>query len=215
MQERPKPFRGRSGGPHYVKRAASARTYYRRSNLPISNETSAGGVVVQVQDGQAYVAVIARRNRGGRLEWCLPKGHLEGQETAEQAAVREVREETGIHGRVLRHLASIDYWFSGDTTRIHKVVHHFLLEALSGELTVENDPDHEAENVSWVRIDLVSRQLAYANERRIVNIAHEILQPGVTQPSPHTPLQTPQKRRIYPGYRQRRNDPNPDYNSGR
>lgn len=180
MQERPRPPRGRTGGPHYVKRASSTRTYHRRENLPISNETSAGGVVVSVKDGQAYVAVIARRNRAGRLEWCLPKGHLERDETAEQAAVREVSEETGIRGRVLRHLASIDYWFSGNSTRIHKVVHHFLIEALGGELTVENDPDHEAEDVAWVRIDLVGQRLAYANERKIVAAAHEVLQPGIT-----------------------------------
>lgn len=181
MQERARPSRGRTGGPFYVKRATSARTYHRRKNLPISNETSAGGVVVRVQGGEAYVAVIARRNRGGRLEWCLPKGHLEGTETAEQAAVREVCEETGIYGRVLRHLASIDYWFSGETTRVHKVVHHFLIEALSGELTVENDPDHEAEDVAWVRIDLVGQRLAYANERKIVLAAYELLKPGSTK----------------------------------
>ncbi|QOR47728.1 NUDIX hydrolase [Trueperella pecoris] len=147
----------------------------RRFGLPVVNETSAGGVIVSVHKGHAYVAVIARRNRGGRLEWCLPKGHLEGEETAEQAAVREVSEETGIFGRVLMHLASIDYWFSGTDRRVHKVVHHFLLEALSGELTVENDPDHEAEKVEWVRIDKVASRLAYPNERRIIGMARSLL----------------------------------------
>ena len=77
----------RAGNPAH---RASARA------LPIVNETSAGGLVVDVQNGQAFTAVIARRNRGGRLEWCLPKGHLEGTETPEQAAVREIMEETGI-----------------------------------------------------------------------------------------------------------------------
>ncbi|WP_128773301.1 NUDIX hydrolase [Actinomyces oricola] len=144
-------------------------------SLPVVDETSAGGLVVDVQDGQAFTAVIARRNRGGRLEWCLPKGHLEGDETAEQAAVREIAEETGITGRVLRHLATIDYWFAGDNHRVHKVVHHFLLEAVGGTLTTANDPDHEAEDVAWVPLDEVSRRLAYPNERRIVAAARAIL----------------------------------------
>jgi len=56
----------------------------------------------------------------------------QGAETPEQAAVREIMEETGITGRVLRHLATIDYWFAGHEHRVHKVVHHFLLEAVSG-----------------------------------------------------------------------------------
>ena len=146
-----------------------------RSHLPISAETSAGGIVVDVRDGIPYAALIARRNRGGRLEWCLPKGHLEGTETPEQAAVREIMEETGITGRVLRHLATIDYWFAGHEHRVHKVVHHFLLEAVSGTLTTENDPDHEAEDVEWVALDDVSHRLAYPNERRIVAAAWDIL----------------------------------------
>lgn len=104
-----------------------------RRVLPVVDETSAGGIVIRVEDGVAYTAVIARRNRAGRLEWCLPKGHLEGEETAPEAAVREIAEETGIEGRVLRHLATIDYWFVGDKRRVHKVVHHYLLEALGGE----------------------------------------------------------------------------------
>ena len=143
--------------------------------LPVIDETSAGGLIIEVQAGRAVTAVIARRNRGGRLEWCLPKGHLEGRETAEQEAVREIAEETGITGRVLRHLATIDYWFAGDDHRVHKVVHHFLLEATGGDLTTENDPDHEAEDVAWVDLEDVSRRLAYPNERRIVAAAREIL----------------------------------------
>src|SRR5690606_5068663 len=132
----------------------------RSALLPVVDETSAGGLVVRVEDRQAFTAVIARRNRGGRLEWCLPKGHLEGEETPEEAAVREIAEETGITGRVLRHLATIDYWFSGDDRRVHKVVHHYLLEATGGELTIENDPrseEHTSELQS--RENLVCRLL--------------------------------------------------------
>ncbi len=147
----------------------------RSALLPVVDETSAGGLVVRVEDRQAFTAVIARRNRGGRLEWCLPKGHLEGEETPQEAAVREIAEETGITGRVLRHLATIDYWFSGDDRRVHKVVHHYLLEATGGELTIENDPDHEAEDVAWVSLEEVASRLAYPNERRVVATARDVL----------------------------------------
>ncbi len=158
-----------------TKRNLARRSMYTSTPLPVVNETSAGGVVVSIQNGKPYIAVIARRNRAGRLEWCLPKGHLEGNETAPEAAVREIFEETGIHARVLMPLSTIDYWFSGIDKRIHKVVHHFFLEYLEGELTTENDPDQEAEIVEWVHLEHVAMRLAYPNERRIVTSAYKLL----------------------------------------
>lgn len=139
--------------------------------LPAVEERSAGGIVVDVQDGLALIAVIARRNRAGRIEWCLPKGHVEPGETLVETAAREVAEETGILGRVLVELGTIDYWFATSTKRVHKFVHHFLLEATGGELTVENDPDHEAIDVAWIRLDEVHRRLTFPNERRIAQAA--------------------------------------------
>jgi 8-oxo-dGTP pyrophosphatase MutT (NUDIX family) len=145
------------------------------TSLPVVDETSAGGLVVQLHDGAYQAAVIARRNRAGRLEWCLPKGHLEGEETPEQAAVREIAEETGIRGQVLRRLGVIDYWFSGDDRRVHKVVHHFLLGAVGGSLTVEGDPDGEAEDAAWVPVSALPDRLAYPNERRLAEAALVVL----------------------------------------
>jgi 8-oxo-dGTP pyrophosphatase MutT (NUDIX family) len=145
------------------------------SGLPVVDETSAGGLVVDVVDGRAVAAIIARRNRAGRLEWCLPKGHIEGSETAAEAAVREIAEETGIVGLVLRHLATIDYWFAGFDRRVHKVVHHYLLSAIGGELSVENDPDREAQAAEWVPLEDLAERLAYPNERRIVAVARDVL----------------------------------------
>lgn len=145
------------------------------STLPIVEETSAGGVVINVVDGRAFAAVIARRNRGGRLEWCLPKGHLEGVETAQEAAVREIAEETGIQSQILRHVATIDYWFAGTNRKVHKVVHHYLLAATGGRITTEDDPDQEAEEAAWVDLTDVAARLAYPNERRVIATARDIL----------------------------------------
>ena len=143
--------------------------------LPIVLEVSAGGVCVRISDGVAFVAAIARRNRNGDIEWCLPKGHIEAGENAIEAAVREVAEETGIHGRVIRSLCSIDYWFSTPKTRVHKTVHHFLLEYVSGDPTVEFDPDHEAEDAAWIPLLDATKRLAYPNERRVIRAALKLL----------------------------------------
>lgn len=145
------------------------------NDLPIVEETSAGGLVVKYESSTFYAAVIARRNRAGRLEWCLPKGHLEGEETAEEAAIREIQEETGITGEIRRALGKIDYWFTGDDRRVHKVVHHFLLDATGGYLTVEGDPDSEADDVEWIAFERLSERLSYPNERRLAAAAHELL----------------------------------------
>ena len=143
--------------------------------LPAVEEVSAGGVVVDVDGGTARIAIIARRNRAGRVEWCLPKGHMEGDETLEEAAAREVAEETGITGRVLTSLGTIDYWFSTSDKRVHKVVHHYLLEAVGGHLTIENDPDHEAIDVAWLPLRDAHRHLTFPNERRIARVAWQRL----------------------------------------
>ena len=143
--------------------------------LPAVEERSAGGVVVDVHEGQARIAVIARRNRAGRLEWCLPKGHIEGEETLVETAAREVAEETGIEARVLVELGTIDYWFATSDRRIHKFVHHYLLEATGGHLTIENDPDHEAVDVAWLLLRDAHRHLTFPNERRIAREAWQRL----------------------------------------
>ncbi len=141
-------------------------------------ETSAGGLVVCHRHGVPHVAVIARLNRGGRLEWCLPKGHLEGAETPEEAAVREIAEETGIQGEVVHALGSIDYWFSVEGRRVHKTVHHYLLTATGGALSVDGDPDAEAVEAAWVPLSELPGRLAFSNERRMARAAGALLAEG-------------------------------------
>lgn len=137
-----------------------------RSALQRVEETSAGGLVVDYDAHPHRAALIARHDRRGRLVWSLPKGHLEHGETAEQAAVREVEEETGIRSEVLAPLGTIDFWFVADGRRIHKTVHHFLLRALGGELS---DEDVEVVDVQWYALPEVAGVLAYADERRLVD----------------------------------------------
>lgn len=133
--------------------------------LPVVREYSAGGLIF---DEEGRVAIIARHSRSGHLEWCLPKGHIEKGETPQETAVREVHEETGILGEVVDSIATIDYWFTGTTQRVHKLVHHYVLKQTGGELSVEGDPDHEAEDAIWVRFEDLDDVLSYPNERKIV-----------------------------------------------
>ena len=144
-----------------------------RRRLRRVEETSAGGLVVDRVAAPQVAALIGRHDRHGRLLWSLPKGHLEDGETAEDAAIREVEEETGIRGRVLAPLGTIDYWFVVDDRRIHKTVHHYLLEAFGGELS---DEDIEVEEVAWVPLTDLPERLAYADERRLVASAHSMLE---------------------------------------
>jgi 8-oxo-dGTP pyrophosphatase MutT (NUDIX family) len=117
-------------------------------------------------------ALIGRLDRRGTLLWSLPKGHIEPGETAAQTAEREVREETGIHGTVLRELGTIDYWFVVENRRVHKTVHHFLMTAVGGELS---DEDIEVTEVAWVPLADLERRLAYADERRLARRAMRLL----------------------------------------
>ncbi|WP_165865751.1 NUDIX hydrolase [Vallicoccus soli] len=135
-------------------------------------ETSAGGLVVDLDAPVPRAALIGRLDRRGRLLWSLPKGHIEPGESVEDTAVREVEEETGIRGTVLAPLGSIDYWFVTPDRRVHKTVHHYLLRATGGELS---DADVEVTEVAWVAVADLPSRLAYAGERRLARTAAELL----------------------------------------
>ncbi|MGC1805267.1 MAG: NUDIX hydrolase, partial [Mycobacterium sp.] len=139
------------------------------------HETSAGGLVIDGIDRpreEQVAALIGRVDRRGRMLWSLPKGHIELGETAEQTAIREVAEETGIQGSVLAALGRIDYWFVTDGRRVHKTVHHYLMRCSGGELS---DEDVEVAEVAWVPISELPSRLAYADERRLAEVADELI----------------------------------------
>jgi 8-oxo-dGTP pyrophosphatase MutT (NUDIX family) len=143
-----------------------------RRRLRRVEEVSAGGLVVDRAPEGLRAALIGRLDRRGSLRWSLPKGHVERGETPEATAVREVAEETGITGRVLAPLGTIDFWFTIDDRRVHKTVHHFLLIAEGGELS---DEDIEVTEVAWVPLPEVRSRLAYDDERRLVEKVQRLL----------------------------------------
>lgn len=153
------------------KRAHTGRVRARR-RLRTVRETSAGGLVVDHVTDATCGVLIGRTDRRGELEWVLPKGHVEAGETTEQTAVREVREETGLESRVVASLGDIDYWFVADNRRIHKTVHHYVLEVVGG--TIGSD-DVEVSEVAWVPIDELDRRLRYPSERRLLGRLGDIV----------------------------------------
>ncbi len=194
--------------------APSPRQRARRrdgSRLRTVHETSAGGLVVDDVDKpreEQLAALIGRMDRRGRMLWSLPKGHVEQGETAEQTAAREVAEETGIQGDVLAALGSIDYWFVTDGRRVHKTVHHYLLRFSGGELC---DEDVEVTEVAWVPVAELPDRLAYADERRLAKVAHELLELLQNDgPAALPPLPPSAPRRRPQSHSHTRNRPSPD-----
>jgi 8-oxo-dGTP pyrophosphatase MutT (NUDIX family) len=185
------PARARNRKPHPARHAPD--------RLRTVHETSAGGLVIDGLDGPKdgqVAALIGRIDRRGRMLWSLPKGHIEVGETAEQTAIREVAEETGVQSTVLAALGSIDYWFVTEERRVHKTVHHYLMRFLGGELS---DNDVEVTEVAWVPLRELPARLAYADERKLAEVAGELIDklhtdgPGSLPPLPRTaPRRRPQ-----------------------
>jgi 8-oxo-dGTP pyrophosphatase MutT (NUDIX family) len=138
-------------------------------------EVSAGGFVVSKTDSRV-VALMARFNRGGKLEWCIPKGHLEPEESKEQAALREVFEETGLKAEITNYLGEVRYNFNQKGKSVSKTVHVFLMEQIAGDLTMENDPNHEASELAWVKLDELVSRLSHGSEKRIAQVALELIE---------------------------------------
>jgi periplasmic divalent cation tolerance protein len=150
-------------------------------NLRTVKEVSAGGVIYRKHGDDFEIALIHVRNR-----WGLPKGHVEEGERVEEAALREVREETGLTGKLIRKLGDIRYSYrdktkQGEPIRIYKRVHFYLLSYVKGDV---RDHDHEADDARWFAIDQAMKQLKFATERKMVNRAWTMLTARQAQPRP-------------------------------
>jgi 8-oxo-dGTP pyrophosphatase MutT (NUDIX family) len=126
----------------------------------VTSEFSAGGVVVRDRD--CVVIVPTRRAADGRRVLALPKGHPDGDETPEDAALREVREEAGVEARAVEKLGDVRYFYQRDGRRIAKVVSFYLLEYVAGE---PEEHDHEVEEARWMPLEEAAKALTYKGER--------------------------------------------------
>jgi len=139
-------------------------------NSQYSSEYSAGGVVYRHNGAQIDVALIYRTRHD---DWSLPKGHIEAGESREQAALREIKEETGLDICIVRPLGEAIYFFrkrGGDLVR--KTVYHYLMEALTTEL---GKPNWEVTEARWVPIAEARGLLSYEKDRDIIGKALAVL----------------------------------------
>lgn len=129
------------------------------------NEHSSGGAVIAIRDGVPHVAMIATRSR---TRWGLPKGAVTEGETSEAAALREVREETGIEARILKPLDTIEYTFRAGAALIFKRVDFYLMEYVAGELEPQLS---EVDDVEWVELTAALRRASFDSERKLLESA--------------------------------------------
>jgi len=118
------------------------------------------------------VALISRQ--GGKV-WCLPKGLIEKGESAQEAAAREVQEETGLIGRIVQKLGDVSYWYVSheEGAKVFKKVSFFLFQHQGGNL---KEHDFEVDEVAWMPIDKAVGKLTYEGERRLMLKAKKFLE---------------------------------------
>jgi 8-oxo-dGTP pyrophosphatase MutT (NUDIX family) len=158
------------------RRSKSAQTPAARAKVRLKREFSAGGIVWR-RGGRGGIEVALIRPRHSKA-WALPKGHIEQGESVHDAAVREVREETGLKAGVVEKLGSISYIFSwrdrrrGSYTRIFKRVYFFLMQFAGGDISRH---DAEVDEVAWVDVDRAIERATYKSERELLDKARAVL----------------------------------------
>ena len=157
-------------GPQTQSSSHPEKTLHQKNKRPYAkrvDEISAGGLVIDTSGTQGLLIgrIDHKDTTGKRILWSLPKGHIEEGETPEQAAIREVAEETGITSAITKSLGVIDFWFMAGGKRIHKTVHHFIFTEVSGELTPQVS---EVDEVSWFPLSEIVERLAYPDEKKLL-----------------------------------------------
>jgi 8-oxo-dGTP pyrophosphatase MutT (NUDIX family) len=137
----------------------------------VRREFSAGGVLVRSIRGRTAFAAIRPQGKPPGV-WALPKGLIGPGESAEQAALREVREETGVEGRPLEKLGDVRYVYTWQGERVFKVVSFFLLRAVRGRIgEIAEEMRIEVAEARWLPLEDGPRLLAYKGEREMAQKA--------------------------------------------
>ncbi|NPA53250.1 MAG: NUDIX hydrolase [Aquificae bacterium] len=131
-------------------------------------EFSAGGVVYRKNDeGKLEILLIRVKNR-----WSFPKGNIEKGEPKDQAALREVKEETGVDAEIVEYLGEVDYWYSMGLTRIHKFVYYYLMKYKGGDIVPQKE---EIDEAKFVPFEEVENLLTYPTDKEIFERAKKVL----------------------------------------
>ena len=138
-----------------------------------------------MRDGAAHVALIATRNK---TRWGLPKGAVTEGETSEDAALREVREETGLEARIVKPLDTIEYFFRAGDTLIQKRVDFYLMEYVGGELEPQLS---EVDAVEWVELSAALLRASFDSERKLLQMALQVLSVSPPASPSSAPVQPP------------------------
>lgn len=138
-------------------------------------EFSSGGVVYKKEEGKTLILVCQHSGHHG---WVFPKGLIGDQvkgEGKKDTALREVREETGVSGTILRELSPATYWYVWEGEKIKKTVYYFLMEFVSGDISKH---DTEMENVQWLAPEQIEGRLTYPSDKKVWQEARELIAHG-------------------------------------
>lgn len=133
---------------------------------------SAGGVVFKNDQGKRYILLGQHSAHHG---WVFPKGLIGDtieNESKEATAIREVEEETGIVGKIIKSLKPVTFWYQHDKKRYKKTVYYFLMEYVSGDTSKH---DWEMENVEWLPQEQVAGRLTYPSDKKVWQEAQKLL----------------------------------------
>jgi len=135
--------------------------------MSIKWEFSAGGIVFKEEDNKIYVLLVRTKDR-----WSFPKGNIEKTESKENAAVREIKEETGIEGEIIDYLGNVEYYYRKGIDTIHKFVYYYLLRYKGGEITPQKE---EIDEAVFVPIEEAEKLLSFDKDKQFLKKAENII----------------------------------------